>query len=152
MIRLDTFDINQLRELRIQHHINELAFIVNKTSISIIKGEYEGVGNIPLGLGIIGHTHPPAAEYLYNPPSETDVIAAMDMPDQDWFIIDELGIWVYCIPFGTEKIDTDKIDLLACAIMNNEIDVDQYLEDINKYIIVTFYLYKDDPTLILKKI
>lgn len=141
MITLDNEDIQQLMQMRNDSPNNEIAFIVEQDMISVIEGEYDHMDNIPYGIGIIGHTHPPMANYEYNPPSLIDIQSACDVPTQDWFVVDKNGIWIYSII--NNDVDLDKIDLYACAIMNNEIDVETYLKKINQHVNMRFISYND---------
>jgi len=151
-MRLDAADIAQLRILRNEHFDHELAFIMSDDTISVIEGDRSSVDGIPLDIGIIGHTHPPITKYQYNPPSDIDIMAAMGIPNQDWFIIDELGVWIYrvdianpnlapCNGKSANYVNLDKVDLCACALLNGEIDIDQYMTDINRYVFVEFHPY-----------
>ncbi len=142
IIELDNEDINQLIQLRTDNPNCEIAFIVEQDTISIINGEYDHIDNIPCGIGIIGHTHPSATGYEYNPPSVIDIESAMTIPTQDWFIVDKYGIWIYST--NCSPIDLNKVDLYACQLMNNDIKLETYIKKINQHLIVRFIPYCAD--------
>jgi len=147
IISLDNEDIQELINLRNANPNNEIAFIVDQDTISVIDGEYDHIDNIPCGIGIIGHTHPSITNYEYNPPSLIDIQSAIEIPLQDWFIVDKNGIWIYAA--SDENIDLDKVDLYACAIINGEIDIETYLKKINQHVDVRFISYAYDLSISL---
>ncbi len=139
LITLDAEDIENLRSIR-KSSSNEIAFLLSNNSITTFEGEYNCI-DIPMFDSIIGHSHPLNAISNYNPPSKTDFLGSITIPNQDWFVVDELGIWVYSYNLSNPPehvIDyiSQRFDLAAIGIMNGKLSLDEYLECINKCVIV----------------
>jgi hypothetical protein len=139
LITLDSEDIESLRSIR-SSSSNEIAFLLSNDSIITFEGDYDRI-DIPMCNSIIGHSHPHNMISDYNPPSKADFIGSIKIPNQDWFVVDELGIWVYScnIPKLSQPIINyiaHRFDLAAIGIMNGKLTVDQYLRSINRCVLL----------------
>lgn len=138
-ITLDQSDIANLKSIR-DENSNEIAFLISNDEILTFEGSCD-CATIPIGNWIIGHTHPANELYKYNPPSKIDIIAAIEIPHQDWIIIDSIGIWIY--RFNIDNPDhetiayiTNRFDIAAIGIMNGLLALDEYLNSINQCVII----------------
>ncbi len=135
---LDLEDINALYELR-SETVNEVAFLVSKDEIQTFIGEYSYI-DIPSNDSIIGHTHPKIDNCKYNPPSKQDIISAISIPYQDWFIVEEQGVWIYNIHIDDLSEEAyqyiiNRFDMTAIGLMNEFLTIDEYLKSVNNCVI-----------------
>ncbi len=144
VIELTEEDITSMRRIR-DDNTNEVAYLITEAEIRTLVGEYSGM-DIPIGDWQIGHSHPCCTCNKYNPPSKQDIVAALQVPFHDWFVVDELGIWTYRIDM--EDVDNDvyeylasRFDMAAVGLMNGYITLSEYLESVNTCIMIMDGMY-----------
>jgi hypothetical protein len=123
----------------------EIGFIITNHEIKIFKGKKDHINNIPINIGIIGHTHPINAykdlDNAYNPPSKIDIESSIKNYKMDFIIFDKKGMWVYrpnkfLITLIKDKKLIKSIlyisDIKAIELITNQISLSQYCNFMKK--------------------
>lgn len=147
MIIIDRPTVLALKKIR-NAHSKEVVFVVSPKKVDYYVGDIHSAKVPIIPNTLIGHSHPKYKKRMFNPPSAVDVLTCIQFPKQDWFILDQLGVWVYQLPFVKPKMSkrmmNDKSDLHASHLILGKLTVGEYIGAMKSIgIDVRFTRYED---------